>query len=357
MTQPYQLLQKKNVNLVHHGVGHFSLSRGDESVEVSCGIWAAVWLNHFISSQVDGVCPFPLGLIPDVPDRSAFKKSRFGLLGATSPKLARTFEGLDGLKLDYAMANVFASKKVELGDVGSKINDLKTAYVMDTIEPHPAYKFVEVNEEGAVNVKKNEFCRGPFYLAVVIGEDDDDNPPRLWSSFIENERFHWNMRAGVLYLSNAYSVKMGLPPNHEILGFKMALNRTTRPLERGSQLVQVATGLCVRNVGSFMANPSSATFAPLRTPEMRETRRMFESLGYYTGTVNGKKLNRIVKRRFVAMTTRKAVGFCFTELAQAVEEIAGYDAIVQFCLLMRLEGQVNIIKGDGQDADKFYFGM
>lgn len=296
--QPYQLLQKKKIKLGNHDVGQLGLEKNDGLVEAKRN-----WFDRSFFFQAKEVSPFPFGLIPDVLDQSlSYKAERLGQLSTTSPN----FEGPDDLKMDSVMACVSASKEVDLGDVGYRTKNLNASYVADANMLIPAYKSIGVTY-------KEIKSQGPF---TVIGNRCDD-PPRLWSSFIESKRFHLSMRDAALCLGNAYGVKMGLPPNHEILGFEMALDRTSRPFG-GSQPVQVIVGMGGRNV------PFPTTVL-LRNLGMGETHR-------------------------------KADGFPFTELAQVVREIAERDAIVQFCL-MRLEGQVYIIKGDGQDADRFHFDM
>jgi len=350
LVQPHQLLQKNNVKLTHHDAdGHFSLKRGEQEIEINCGVWAAVWINNFLASKVEGVSPFPLGFSLDNPKY----RHGVGLLGKSSPKLASTFKGLRGLELDFKMADVFASNKVELGDEGSKLQDLKTAYVMDTIEPYPASEFLEATRDSLVYVDSKWFRNeAPFYLAIDVKSED---PPRIWTSFIEDKRLHWNMRDGILYLSNAYSVKMGLPPNHEILGFDLALGtKRVRPAvnKRTLELVQATIGAWEYEFADFMENPSLATFLVLRTKNMRKTLKLYKNTSYYnSGSTRKYKLTTKVMQRF----SGPASAASFNELAQAVEEIAGDDTIVQFCLLMKLEGQVKLVQGDGQDADRFYF--
>jgi len=367
LVQPYQLLQKNNVNFLDHGNGHFNLTRDGHGIEVKCGIWAAIWMNNYIRSQVKGVNLFPLDFSQD----NAL--SNIGRLGKEFPVLASTFKGVEGLELDMKMAQVFASSKVELGNVGSKIENLKTAYIMDTIEPYPAHEFFELTEEGLTKISlgKEAHPEVPYYMAIDLKQfknlitDDSIVPPKVWASFIVRERLHWNLHKRVLYLSNAYSAKLGLPPNHEILGFNMALEIkdweiSVKPVqnhpkvEGSSTETQVqATGDWEKIFGQFMANPNLQTFSLLRTLEIRRAFKSFKNTDYYNyGSSRKYKLTTVVLEKFAG----PAMAATFSELAQAVEEVAGGDPRVQFCLLMKLEGQVKQVLGNGQDAGKFYFG-
>lgn len=362
LIQPYQLLQKNDVEFVNHGDGYFSLTRGEEGIEVRCGDWAAVWMNNFIRSKVKGVNLFPLGFSQD----NAL--SGIGRLGRANPELASTFKGVSGLELDMKLANVFAMSKVELGNVGSKIENLKTAYVMDTIEPIPAPELLELTDEGMSQISLGKEPETPFYMAVDLKQFKSVNkdsvvPPKIWAAFIVRERLHWNMQDKVLYLSNAYTAKMGLPPNHEILDFDMALEMkdwkiSVEPVQNlpevGADQVQVEAGVgWEKSFAQFMSNPSLQTFNLLRTIEIRRVFKSFKNTDVYNyGTTRKYKLTSKVLDKFAGPT----MAATFSELAQAVREIAGEDPRVQFCLLMKLEGQVKQVLGNGKDAGKFYFG-
>jgi len=362
LIQPYQLLEKNGVAFVNHGDGHFSLTKDGEGIEIQCGDWAAIWMNYFIRSQVRGVNLFPLDFSQD----NAL--SNVGRLGRANPGLASTFKGVGGLELDMEMARVFTMSKVELGNGGSRIENLKTAYVMDTIEPVPAHELLELTDEGMTQVSLGKDLERPFYMAVDLKQFKSVNkdsvvPPKIWAAFIVRERLHWNMQNKVLYLSNAYTAKFGLPPNHEILDFNMALEMkdwkisvetVQNPTIVGADQVQVESEAnWEKCFAQFMGNPSLKTFNLLRTIEIRRVFKSFKNTDVYNyGTTRKYKLTSKVLDRFAG----PSMAATFSELAQALREIAGEDPRVQFCLLMKLEGQVKQVLGNGKDAGKFYFG-
>jgi len=358
--RPHALLQRNGCDFKDHADGSFSLSKGEMRLDIRCGDWSAVWLNNLIASKIKGISPFPIGFNQD----NAL--SKVGVLGKSCAGLATSHPGADGYELDSMACAVFASVAVERGRQGSKLNELKTAYVMDCIEPIPAHQLLETSDEGGSTINLNKDVGKPFYMAIDLKQfktvtDESQAPPAVWARFIEGERFYWNMAKKVLYLSNCASSKYGLPPNHVMLGYDMALEMKdwkvsitapANPPDVGN-LPPVSAGEEANwesVFSQFMGNPNSATFNLLRTREIRRSFKSFKGHDEYNyGTTRKYKLTTVVLDKF----SGPEMAATFQEFAQAVREAAGDNLKVQFCLLMKLEGQVKQLVG-GEGAGKFY---
>jgi hypothetical protein len=256
---------------------------------------------------------------------------------------------------------------VELGKRGAKLMELKTAYVMDCMEPVPAHQLLEISDEGGSTVNLGQDGVKPFYVAVDLRQfktvqDNSEAPPAVWARFIEGKRYYWNLQKKVLYLSNAKSSKYGLPPNFTLLGYELALemkdwkvSANTAPANPPD--VGILPPVSASEDGGwetvfsqYMGNPNTATFNLLRTREIRRSFKSFKGHDEYNyGTTRKYKLTTKVLDKF----SGPELAATFQEFAQAVREAAGDNLKVQFCLLMKLEGQVKQLVG-GEGAGKFY---
>jgi hypothetical protein len=358
--RPHALLQKNDFDFKDDIEG-FSLRKGDLKVDIRCGIWSAVWLNDLISSRGEkGIAPFPLGFSQD----NALSKR--GILGQFSSVLASQFDGLNDFELDCKAADVFASTKVELGKRGSKLVELKTAYAMECLEPTPAHQLMEINDEGGSSINLGVKVGRAFYVAVSLRQfktvtDGSEAPPAIWARFIEGERYYWTMREKVLYLSNGESSKYGLPPNHALLDFGIALEMKDWKVASAPPVGPPVAGDLPQAPSvdvsgwevvfkQFIDNPNATTFGVLRSREIRRSFKSFKGDDEYNhGTTRKYKLTSKVLDKF----SGPELAATFQEFAQAIKDAAGENLKVQFCLLMKLEGQVKFLVTGG-DAGKFY---
>lgn len=358
--RPHALLQKNGYDFKDHHDGSFSLVKGTYQVVIRCGIWSAVWLNNLIASKVKGVSPFPLDFNQD----NAL--STVGALGKFSEGLAASYPESKGYELDCRAVELFASVQVEQGKRGSKLSELKTAYVMESLHPISAHQLLEISDEGGSTINLDKQVGQAFFMAVDLRQfktvtEESEVPPTVWAKFIERERYYWNLQGRVLYLSNALSSKFGLPPNHDLLGIALTLElqdwkvSNTEPAktpEVGSlPPVQAGEdGNWETVFVQFMENPSATTFNLLKNREIRRTFKAFKGDEEYNyGTTRKYKLTTLVLDQF----SGPAMAATFPEFAQAVRAAAGENLKVQFCLLMKLEGQVKQLVG-GEGAGKFY---
>lgn len=365
------LLSQNGYDLTGSNEG-FTLTKGTWSIIVTCRAFAAVFLNNMIrASGIEGSSPFPLFFSEDNA------KSNIGILGVDYPLFTAEHPNLTGHALDKAIAKCFIRSDVYAPGDAVKLEQLNTAFPLKSLVPTMAHAVIDFDEECRPNINLGLLEDKAFYKAIDLsqfGRIKQGSPdlPAIWQRYVLKMRFFWRLEEKVLYLTNAFPGRYGLPPNHELLGLSLdltldnwrvstdakALVKVSQPARPDSTSERnkpgssaVIEGDWLKLFTQFMNNPCLTTFNLLRCSVARSAFKSFKgSPEYDFGSSRKHKLTKKLVDKFGSEDKAGS----FVSFAQSIREAAGDNVTVQFVTLMKLEGQARTSSAGGEDAGNIY---
>lgn len=181
---------------------------------ILCGSFSAAFLNGLIESHgFYGFEPFPLYFRQENPIL------RMGTIADKFPLFLNSFSGLSGYDLDLEVLKQFHSTLIFSSD-DYDLERYRVAFKLLKYPSIPSQFVLFRDSNGQCVIDMGCDTDAAFYRVIYISSEV---LLPVWRDFILARKLVWGLGDGRLYLTNAFSCSLGLPPNHRILGVTMDL--------------------------------------------------------------------------------------------------------------------------------------